>query len=177
MKKKLLITICIAIMFGIGIIINNINLNKKEVNKDISNVNIIQEERILVQITGEVLKPGIYEMSPNDRINDLIKVSGGFTSNADTSNINLVEKISDGIVVSIGRKKTNTISNNYENLISINKSSLSELTTLTGIGESKAKNIITYREVNGGFNELEELLLVSGISYNIYNNLKELICL
>ena len=57
--------------------------------------------------------------------------------------------------------------------ISINKANLSQLTTLSGIGESKAKAIIEYREKNNGFKSIEELKKVSGIGESTYEKIKD----
>jgi competence protein ComEA len=57
--------------------------------------------------------------------------------------------------------------------VSINTGSLEELMTLTGIGEAKAKDIISYREANGGFTTIEEITNVSGIGDSIFAQIKE----
>lgn len=57
--------------------------------------------------------------------------------------------------------------------ISLNKATLSELMTLTGIGEAKAKAIIEYREKNSGFKSIDELTKVSGIGKSIYDKIKD----
>ena len=117
-------------------------------------------------------------MSEGDRINDVINLSGGFTSRAETSSINLVAKVSDGMVIVIKAKSDDEQINEVEQkLISINNASLSELMTLDGIGEARARNIISYREQNGGFKTIEEIINVNGISESILQQIKDKICL
>ena len=58
-------------------------------------------------------------------------------------------------------------------LIIINTATQEELTSLTGIGESKAKSIIKYREENGNFKSIEDIMKVSGISENLFAKIKE----
>ena len=57
--------------------------------------------------------------------------------------------------------------------VNINKASIEELMTLTGVGESKAKAIVDYREENGNFKSIEEIKNVSGIGDALYENIKE----
>ncbi|MBO7334635.1 MAG: helix-hairpin-helix domain-containing protein, partial [Lachnospiraceae bacterium] len=57
-----------------------------------------------------------------------------------------------------------------------NTATLEELSTLTGIGATRAKAIIDYREKNGPFNTKEDLMLVNGIKQGIYDGLKDEIC-
>ena len=64
-------------------------------------------------------------------------------------------------------------SNTISNKININTASIEELTTLSGIGEAKAKAIIEYREVNGLFKNIEDLVNVSGISETLFSKIKE----
>lgn len=71
----------------------------------------------------------------------------------------------------------NTTTNNTETKVSINKATLEELMTLPGIGESKAKDIIDYRNKNGEFKSIEDLTKVSGIGESIFAKIKESITL
>lgn len=57
--------------------------------------------------------------------------------------------------------------------ISINNATKDQLMTLSGIGESKANDIIAYRETNGKFNNLEELKNVNGIGESTFNKIKD----
>ena len=72
----------------------------------------------------------------------------------------------------------NNIDKNNESItkkVSINKASIEELTTLSGIGETKAKAIISYREENGNFSRIEDIMNVSGIGENIFAKIKDYI--
>lgn len=168
-KNKFKIIAIIAACLIIILLIFNNNKNEKfnEVVK--SDVNVNQSECI-VEIKGEVNKSGIYSVSSESRVNDIIILAGGFTKNADTSRINLAERITDGMVIII---PSLVQEEEQSNLININKASKEELMSLSGIGESKAQAIITYRNDNNGFRSIEELLKVNGISEKLYLSIKD----
>lgn len=159
-------------------------------------VNIVEEETIIdiyVDVKGEVKKPGVYKLSVGDRVNDAIVKAGGLTKNADIKFINLSKLVKDEMIIWVHSKEEvkdkiiieyiykdcdcQNISKPSETLVSINSSSLEQLMTLPGIGESKAKAIIAYREQNGNFEKLEDLMLVTGIGSSTYENLKNYITL
>ena len=159
-------------------------------------VNIVEEETIIdiyVDVKGEVKKPGVYKLSVGDRVNDAIVKAGGLTKNADIKFINLSKIVKDEMIIWVHSKEEvkdkiiieyiykdcdcQNISEPSETLVSINSSSLEQLMTLPGIGESKAKAIIAYREQNGSFVKLEDLMLVTGIGSSTYENLKNYITL
>lgn len=146
------------------------NDNKEENNNIIQNNNSINYNDCVVEIKGEVNKTGIYSVSSEARVNDVILLAGGLTINADISNINLAEKVEDGMVIFIPSKK---IENNESDLININTATKEELLTLNGIGEAKAIAIITYRNNNNGFKNIEELIKVNGISEKLYLSIKD----
>lgn len=175
MKKKIIIGVTIGLII-IGIILSmqptppivDANNDNNDLGFNDGNKNIV------VEIKGEVAVPGLYILKEGSRINDLIILSGGLTNSADTSNINLAEMLEDGEVISVNAKVENIEQNTK---ISINTAKIEELTTLEGIGEAKARSIIEYRNQIGGFKSIEELVNVNGISENIYNKVKEFICL
>lgn len=175
---------------------------KKEIKKD-------EVEKVKVDIKGEINNPGIYSLTTDSRVIDVIAQAGGLTENADTSVINLSKKLSDEMVIIVYSKfqvqdfkKTKEIEvqvtekciqKDEESLkndacvtsdsvreevkangkISLNKATKEELMTLTGIGEAKAKDIINYRDKNGGFKTIEDLKKVNGIGDSIFAKIKE----
>lgn len=162
--------------------------------------NEIDMNKIKVYITGEINKPGIYELAENSRICDVIEQAGGIKEDANIDDINLAEIIEDGIKIDIPRKteekddkktnydstkensnleidkKTDTIKTKESNAkININTATQTELETLPGIGPSIACKIIEYRKENGKFKNAEDIKNVGGIGIAKYEKIKNLI--
>ena len=169
--KVIVIIICISFLIIMGIIYNKpveeidiINGNNTEVT--------IENVKYVVYIKGEVKKPGLYMIDKDTRIIDLINIAGGLTENANISTINLAAKVTDGMTLTI--ESTAVI--NFSKKISINSASLEQLQDIPHIGPALASRIIEYRKTKM-FESLEELLNVKGISENLFNEIKEYICL
>lgn len=169
--------------------------------KIIQKVNVKEKKVIKVDIKGEVKNPGVYEVEKGTRINDVIELSGGLTYRANTDYINLSKKVEDEMVIFIYSdweisafkeeekikeelpklEDKNLITSNVDDeesnsttdkKVNLNTATLEQLMTLTGIGESKAKAIIEYREKNK-FKTIEDLKEVSGIGDSIFDKIKE----
>lgn len=141
-----------------------------------------------VNISGEVKNPGIYEVSEDKRVEDIINLSGGVTINAEISSINLSEKVRDGMFILIPKKalethkKDNKVNNKISNKtnilnskISINNASVLELIKIKGFGRVKAESIVNYRKINGNFKTLEDLMKVKGIGKKTFDKIKDYI--
>lgn len=160
---------------------------KEEVKKE-------EKKMVLVDIKGQINKPGVYEMEEGKRVIDVIEKAEGLTNSADTSKINLSQKVTDEMVIIVYSKKEieemkkteteveikndasitekkETVTKTSEK-ISINTATKEELMTLSGIGESKAESIISYREENGLFEKIEDITLVSGIGEALFEKIK-----
>jgi len=129
---------------------------------------------IVVDVKGEVNKPGVYELEEGRRVKDAIKRAGGMTDQADPLSVNLAQKLMDEMVVYVSAE---TIAGNakgsYADKLSINRASLEELMNLSGIGEAKAKKIIAYREQYGPFKSVDDLLDISGIGSKTLEGFRE----
>lgn len=111
--------------------------------------------RIVVDVSGAVLKPGVHKLASDARIQEALIAAGGLADNADreyiSKNINLALKISDGAKIYIpakGESITRSASSGQASitgLININTASLSELDTLSGVGPVTAQKIIDSR--------------------------------
>ena len=159
-----------------------------------------------VDIKGEINKPGIYSLTPESRVIDVIEEAGGLTGNANTTVINLSKKITDEMVIIVysndqvkdfqNTKKLeqevqtkciqpeeNIVKNDAcitsdvitSTKVSINTATQEQLQILPGIGESKAKDIISYREQNGPFTTIEDIKNVSGIGESVFAKIKDYI--
>lgn len=136
----------------------------------------VPDEKIIVDLKGEVHHPGVYELELGSRVKDLIQKAGGFTEEADELSVNLAQKLHDEIVVIVPSSKVQEdggILDQSSAKIRINYASKEELMQLKGIGPTKAEAIIQYREENGLFQSVEDLLEVSGIGEKTLENIEE----
>ena len=153
------------------------------------NINDIQvNNEVVIDISGEVITPGVYRLIGDVRINDALIRAGGLSAKADrdwvAKNLNLAQKLVDGQkiyvpkvgdVLGLSRDVLQNVST--QKIIRINSATVEQLDTLSGIGPSIAKKIIDYRSKNGGFKNIEELKLVSGIGDKLYEEIKDGIAL
>ncbi len=135
----------------------------------------LKSEKIIIYLTGEVKDVGIYEVDEGSRLYELIEMAGGFTQEADLDSVNLARYVFDGEQIHISNKSNPNSQVNTK--VSINKGDISALSTLKGIGEGKAEDIIAYREKNGPFKKLEDIMKVRGIKKSLFNKIKDDICL
>lgn len=153
----------------------------------------VEDEFVTVDIKGAVVNPGVYRVTKNSIVNDVIVLAGGLLEEADTSNINLSKVVSSEMMITIytkdevaNQKKAEAIveekndddsSLNEEltTLVNLNTADVEELMLLPGIGESKANLIIQYRENCGPFTSKEELMYIKGIGEAIYAKLESYI--
>jgi competence protein ComEA len=137
------------------------------------------EQYLYVHIVGEVVTPGMYQLPLGARLVDAVFAAGGLTELADNSSVNLARELSDGeqVVVSSVNQQSETLGTSSGGLISINRASDKELEELPGIGPALSARIIAWREANGGFKSIEDLLKVSGIGENLLSGLKDSVTL
>lgn len=186
----LLILGIILIIIGIGMSFKDQFLEKAEVkflNKSVGLTEFVDVEvykEVTIDISGEVINPGVYRLIGDVRVNDALIKAGGLSAKADrdwvAKNLNLAEKLVDGqkiFIPKIGdilgqsRDATHGVST-IDKIIRINSATVEQLDTLSGVGPSIAKKIIDYRTKNGGFKNIEELKLVSGIGDKLFEEIK-----
>lgn len=145
-----------------------------------------QSTEVIVDIKGEVKNPGVYEVAKDARIQTVIQLAGGFTKKADEQQINLAQKVQDEMVIYVAKEgeldepfappaiaQIEAGNSASDDLIQVNVATEDDLTKLQGIGPSKAQAIIDYREENGPFKQVEDLLEVNGIGEKTLENIRE----
>ena len=158
------------------------------------NEKLKENQKIFIHICGAVKNEGVYQVEADARVVDVIRVAGGLTKEAASSGINQAKQLEDGMQVYVPTKKEvskagtqipglqkedlqNSASVNSQNsAININTATKEELMKLKGVGEAKAVLIITYRENNGGFKEITDLMKIKGIKQKFFDKIKDNIC-
>lgn len=150
------------------------------------------QEIIIVDIKGAVKNPGVYQADADMRVIDIIDLAGGLSETADADTVNLSQRVTDQMVIyiaAVGEESNRPIvvpentltgqeTENQEaetDKVDINTADTVVLQTLNGIGEKKAALIIAYREENGSFQTIEEIMEVSGIGEKTFEGFKDLI--
>ena len=195
-KKIIISAVVITILFGIKVFAENEGIKIEKTVNNIEEQNIKEEDKIekkeeeektqnkniKVHVSGQVIRPGIVEIEENSRVADAIEIVGGLTNTANLDEINLAQILEDGMKIYVPNinekveteiKSTNT--KNTPSIINLNTATIQELDTLPGIGESTANKIVTYREENGKFKNIEEIMDVSGIGEAKFESIKKLI--
>ena len=148
-----------------------------------------REEEVFIYVCGAVKSPGVYTFAEGTRIYEAINAAGGFGAEADSGALNLAEVIRDGQKLYVPTvEETSAGQTSYTGegqpaetsggasgagLVNINTAGLSELTTINGIGESRARDIISYREQSGGFSTIEDIMKVPGIKDGLFSKIKD----
>ena len=164
---------------------DNKNFKDNEVNSEKIDNSEKEKITIVVDIKGAVKNPKEYELKEGSRVRDLINLAGGLTEDADENKIYYSKVLSDEDcirVYKIGETEDGTVASeekssgvNKNGIININKATMEELQTLPGIGEVKAKNIITYREEKGSFKSVDELSNIDGIGVKTVDKLRDMV--
>lgn len=151
-----------------------------------------------VDIKGAVKIPQVVPVTPGMRVHDVVEMAGGVTAEADQSQVNLAQLVTDQMVIyvpKVGEEVSpstealvadsqvteSAISEGSEDtssegdLVNINTADATILQTLSGIGEKRAADIINYRETNGLFETVDDLDQVSGIGEKTMEKLRPLI--
>ena len=191
-RYVILIFLLGAILTGVGLFIS-----QNERNGDGDRVEVLtgategqnEGSEIVVEIAGEVERPGVYKLPKNSRIGDLLVAAGGVSPNADRDwmekSLNRAARLADGtkIYIPAVNERSGVLSANNlgvaggsdavrgsggSDLININLASQKELETLPGIGPVYAQNIIEHRP----YSNLEELVSKGAISQKVFDKIK-----
>ena len=170
---------------------------------ELSDASSEEAKTLVVHICGAVSAPGVYELPAGSRIIDAVEAGGGFLPEADEACCNLAEEIVDGCQIYIMTKsescadgqtekkagiqtspdsdmqttdinmRSNSATALDNGLVNLNTADVAALMTLPGIGESRAKAIISYREQHGAFAKIEDIMKISGIKQAAFSKIKD----
>ncbi len=136
-------------------------------------------KNILVHVAGKVKRPDVYPLLQGSRVADAIKAAGGAKKGVDLSDINLARILVDGEQIYVGYQpkvvsssKGNSSKKSYSGIVNINRGTKAEFDSLVGIGPVIASRIVSYRNQNGPFMSIEDLLKVSGIGSKTLTRIK-----
>lgn len=136
---------------------------------------------IFVHVLGAVNRPGLYQLRDADRAVDAVAAAGGFTPTADQQQLNLARLLSDGeqiYVPVVGESPPAGLpgaSSAVGGKVNINTADAATLEGLPRVGPAMALRIIAWREANGRFAVVEDLMSVTGIGDKTFAGLKDLV--
>lgn len=128
-----------------------------------------EQALVVVHVEGAVVYPGIYKVSSNVRIYEVLLLAGGIKPYADLKKINLARTLQDGEKIKIlgvpAKRASNAVVDfvDISQKININIASKKELAKLPGVGPSYAARIVSYRKEKGKFTSITDLLNIKGI--------------
>ena len=155
------------------------NISNETNNKDEKAENR-HDEKIFVDVKGAVKHPGVFETTKDKRVKDLIEEAGGLLDDADTSTLNLSQKVKDQMIIYVLKhgEKPKQISDggsssSNTDVININTANKEQLMKISGVGKTKAEAIIAHREKNGDFKKKEDITKVHGIGKATFEKIKD----
>ncbi len=181
-RKKWVIIIALILVAGLGFLFYPDRTKEEELFQPVAETSQKPEEKekteaikdIVIDLKGAVKKPGIYLLSEGSRLYEAIERAGGYKEDADVKQVNGAQLLTDGegiYIPTVGEQATGP-GQGQKGKVNLNKATEEELQTLSGIGPSRARAIIQYRQEHGGFKSVDELKNVSGIGDKTFEKLK-----
>jgi competence protein ComEA len=137
--------------------------------------------KLYVHVGGAVVRPGLYALAEGARVDDAVRAAGGPLEDANLDALNLAARVKDGDKVLVPPRSADAKGDagappapgEQDGLVNLNTATQAELETLPGIGPALAQRIIEFRERNGGFRTVEDLLEVPGIGAKKFEELRD----
>jgi len=186
-RARLRLSIGAAVVLGLVVLSGAVGLGimrgqaqpTQTVQIDASDVEVADGGELYVHVLGQVSHPGLYVLEPDARVVDALAAAGGALDDADLQAVNLARLLSDGeqlVVPVAGAVEEGGGSEPVgDGLIDLNNADQAELETLPRIGPAIAQRIIDWRETNGRFGSVDDLLAVPGIGEKLLAGLRDLV--
>lgn len=152
----------------------------------------LEENVVYVYVCGAVNCPGVYKLKPDARVYEAIEAAGGLSTDAAAEYVNQAQKVEDGVQIYVpdreeaeqglvsglgsapgGSPASESRADTASVKVNINSATVEELKTLPGIGDAKAQSIVSYRQTNGMFQGIEDLMDVEGIKSGVFEKIKD----
>lgn len=174
-----------------------LSVKMDEENDSRERIENVESSTIFVHVCGAVNNPNVYELPAGCRVFEAIQAAGGFCEDAYEDYVNQAQVLVDGmklLIPTIEQVESGVFGEGIlaeaeisgainmdstgkeSNLVNINSADVLTLCTLNGIGETRAKQIVAYREKNGMFQTIEDIKLVEGIKEGTFQKIKDQIC-
>lgn len=160
-----------------------------EVSEKALETEAVLPETVKVYVCGKVHQSGVYELPNTSRLMDAVNAAGGMTAEADYTSVNLAQYLEDGQMIyirALGEQQANTSGEESSRAdtgqteggkVNINTADANKLMQIPGIGAAKAAAIIRYREEQGNFRKIEDIMNIEGIKEGVFKKIKEYICI
>lgn len=176
--RSFFVGLCTGLISAALILIGNGRLEGKPVLLSTP----LEPPGVRVSVKGAVAAPGIYNLGAGSIVQDALDAAGGILPQADVSRLNLAAALSDGQEIRVPAQTPTAAPGtptpeppDAGGIVNLNTATLQELETLPGIGPVLAQRIIDYREANGPFQSVEDLLKVKGIGASLLEKIRELV--
>lgn len=174
-----LVLLALAVTVGIGIFRGQ-SAPTQAVTIDETPAATATPAELYVHVSGAVRDPGLYIVPDGSRLVDAVAAAGGFTKKADRDGVNLARPVADGEQVVVPRKGEKSAAPATPGgpgaaTVNLNTADQTALESLPGIGPALAQRILQWREDNGRFTSVDDLLAVSGIGDKMLATLRDLV--
>ncbi len=172
----LTVTVGIGILRGASAPVESVTID------DGDNTDAALPASVFVHVSGAVAAPGLYVLGADARVVDAVAAAGGFAPGADEAAVNLARPISDGEQLHVPATGEAPAAGTAtadpapgDGRVNLNTAQAAELDTLPRIGPAMAQRIIEWRDANGRFTSVEDLLAVPGIGDKMLETLRALV--
>lgn len=174
-----LVVVVAAVTIAIGIVRTGAESAVETVPEVVSET--VAPASVYVHVSGQVREPGLYRLDQGARVVDAVAAAGGFSEKASRDGVNLARPVSDGeqlLIPGEGEKGTDagaSAAPEGDGRVNLNTADVAALDTLPRIGPSIAQRILDWREENGRFTSVDDLMAVPGIGEKMLESLRDLV--
>lgn len=175
-----LVLVALAVTVGIGILRSATTPVDEIVPTSIATTSALTPAELYVHVAGAVRDPGLYVLASGARVVDAVAAAGGFAPDADPDAVNLARTVADGEQLRVPREGETDSGQGAapgasDGRVNLNSADLLALQTLPRVGPTLAQRIIDWREDNGAFTAVEDLLAVPGFGEKMVAGLRDLV--